>query len=102
MNFLKAAVEYFNYAVGFANEFNGTGIFEGVQQKRAPGDEKTLTIEPCPVPKELRRGAKRPEWTKRFGGSDTAVVFALLTTLSLAIGRTDRYLQRFRDSEAGL
>jgi len=85
MSVLKAAVDYLNFAVGFANEFNGTGIFKGVQQKRAPGQEKTLNFEPCPVPKELRRGSKRPEWTKRF---DTAAAVALLMTLTLASGET--------------
>ena len=34
MNFLKGAVEYFNYAVGFTNEFNGTGLLAGMQEKR--------------------------------------------------------------------
>ena len=61
---LKSAVEYLNYAIGFSNDFNGTGIFAGVQRKREAGEEKRLEIDPCPVPKQLR-GSKRPEWTKR-------------------------------------
>lgn len=90
MSLLKSAVEYFNYAVGFTNEFNGTGVFEGVQQKRAAGDERTMNIEPCPIPKELRRGNKRPEWTKRLpfnassgGGSSNAAAVALIMMLAL-------------------
>ena len=67
MNLLRGAVEYLNYAVGFTNEFNGTGILESVQLKRAPADERTVEIDPCPVPKELRR-MERPEWTKRSSG----------------------------------
>ena len=42
MNLLRGAVEYLNYAVGFTNEFNGTGILESVQLKRAPEDERTV------------------------------------------------------------
>ena len=68
MNLLRGAVEYLNYAVGFTNEFNGTGILESVQLKRAPEDERTIEIDPCPVPKELRKGMERPEWTKRSSG----------------------------------
>ena len=60
MNLLRGAVEYLNYAVGFTNEFNGTGILESVQLKRAPEDERTIEIDPCPVPKELRKGKALP------------------------------------------
>jgi len=93
MNILKAAVEYLNFAVGFANEFNGTGVFEGLQEKRPPGEEKTLNIDPCPIPKELRRGTKRPDWTKSpfasGGGTNNVAVVALLLVASTALAGGD-------------
>ena len=90
MNILKDTVDYFNYAIGFTNEFNGTGILASVQKKRAAGEEKTVNIEPCPIPKELRKGNTRPVWSKKLpfislgSGDSAASAIALLMALTLA------------------
>ena len=64
MSLLSSAVDAMNHAAGFTHEFNGTGLFDGVQLKRPPEDQRAA-IDPCPVPKALRQGGARPEWTKR-------------------------------------
>ena len=67
MSLLRSAVDALNFAAGFTNDYNGTGLFESVKLKRAPEDQRA-SIDPCPVPKALRKGGARPEWTKRTNG----------------------------------